>query len=140
MNNFSGVGRWTKDIELRYTPSGKAVASCTIAIDDGFGDKRETDFLPVVMWEKLAESVSNYSGKGRLISIEGKVKTRSFDTDNGKKYVTEILARNVRFLDSAPKDGEQRQSSGYAGSSRDQQDPFIDDGKTIDLSDDDLPF
>lgn len=134
MNNFSGVGRWVKDIELRFTPSGKAVASGTIAIDDGFGDKKETDFLPVVMWEKLAENVANYSGKGRLISIEGRVKTRSYDTDNGKRYVTEILARNVKFLDSSSGSSEPKTDGGNAHKE------VFEDSQPIDIDEKDLPF
>lgn len=133
MNKFICIGRWSKDIELRYTPSGKAVASCTVAIDDGFGDKKQTDFLPVVMWEKLAESVSQHSGKGRLIAIDGKIKTRSYDANDGsKRYVTEILAQNVRFLD---KPGHQQ-----AEQQQEQQDPFADNGTPLDISDQDLPF
>lgn len=123
LNRFIGIGRWTKEVELKYTNSGKAVANCTIAIDDPYGIKDNTLFLPVVIWGKPAESTAEYSGKGRLVAVEGRVQTRSWDSDNGKRYVTELIAENVRFLDRANNDNHQQKNN---------QPPEIDDS--------DLPF
>jgi len=80
------------------------------------------------MWGKTAENVAQYSSKGRLVAIEGKIRVRSWETENGKRYVTEVIADNVRFLES------NKQSGGA------QNDPFVDDGKPIEIDDSDLPF
>lgn len=128
LNRFIGIGRWTKDVELKYTQAGKAVASSTIAIDDAYGNKDNTLFLPVVIWGKTAENTADYSGKGRLIAVEGRIQTRSWDSDNGKRYVTELIAENVRFLDK-PKDQQQSNN-----------DPFSGSGVPIDIDEDSLPF
>lgn len=129
LNKFVGIGRWSKDIDFKVTPNGKAVANSDIAINDSYGDKDNTTFLPVVMWGKTAENVANHSGKGRLIAIEGRIQVRSWESENGKRYVTEIVAESVRFLDRG-RDEKKSQN----------QDPFQDDGKPIDISDENLPF
>lgn len=129
LNKFVGIGRWAKDIEFKVTPNGKAVANSDIALNDSYGDKENTTFLPVVMWGKTAENVANHSGKGRLIAIEGRIQVRSWESENGKRYVTEIVAENVRFLDRGRDEAKPQ-----------NQDPFQDDGKPIDLSSDNLPF
>jgi single-strand DNA-binding protein len=107
LNKFICIGRWSKDIELKYTPAGKAVANSTIAINDSYGDKENTTFLPVVMWGKTAENVAQYSKKGNLVAIEGRIQVRSWDGDNGKRYATEVVAENVRFLGSKNETNEQ---------------------------------
>jgi single-strand DNA-binding protein len=71
MNHYTCIGRWAKDIELKYLPDGTAVANSTIAVDEGYGDKKKTHFFNVVMWKKTAEAVANYSGKGKKIALEG---------------------------------------------------------------------
>ena len=129
LNRFIGIGRWSQEIKLTYTPSGKAVANSTIAINEKYGDRENTVYLPVVMWNKLAENVAEYSKIGRLVSIEGRVSVRSWDSDNGKRYVTEIIADNVRFLESS-RNNQQQTSS----------DPFTGDGEPIDIDDESLPF
>lgn len=128
MNRFIGIGRWSKEIELRYTPGGKAVANSTIAMNDRFGG--DTTFLPVVMWGKTAENAAEYSGKGRQIAIEGRIQVRSYENNEGRKiWVTEAVAEHVQFLDKP----DSKQGGG-------QREPFSDEGNPIDLSDDDLPF
>jgi single-strand DNA-binding protein len=155
LNRVILIGRLTRDPELRYTPAGVAVTQFTLAVDRPFSNsqtrERETDFINIVTWRQLAETCANYLRKGRLTAVEGRLQIRNYDNNEGKKvYVTEVVADNVRFLESTgSKSGEEgagpSPSSGSAGGnryggSREQQDPFLDDGKPIDISDDDLPF
>lgn len=148
LNRVILIGRLTRDPELRYTPAGVAVTQFTLAVDRPFtsGDskEREADFINIVTWRQLAETCANYLRKGRLTAVEGRIQVRNYDNNEGKRvYVTEIIADNVRFLESS-NSSNSSSGGGYSGSSgssrRDQQDPFIDDGKPIDISDDDLPF
>jgi single-strand DNA-binding protein len=181
LNRVILIGRLTKDPEMRYTPAGVAVTQFTLAIDRPFtgnqGEK-EADFIPVVAWRQLAELSANYLRKGRLTAVEGRIQVRNYENNEGKRvYVTEIIADNVRFLESN-RDGNQRgedasysrnnganashsapsefqansgynsgKSSGTTRSNRangttrnDNNDPFSNDGRPIDISEDDLPF
>jgi single-strand DNA-binding protein len=167
LNRVILIGRLTHDPELRYTPAGVAVTQFTLAVDrpfSGQGGQREADFIPIVTWRQLAETCANYLRKGRLAAVEGRIQVRNYDNNEGKRvYVTEVIADNVRFLESANSanredggmpasgapgggysggGGNSRGSySGGAGGARDNnQDPFQDDGRPIDISDDDLPF
>ncbi|MNQ80932.1 Single-stranded DNA-binding protein ssb [compost metagenome] len=158
LNRVILIGRLTRDPELRYTPAGVAVTQFTLAVDrpftSGGSKEREADFINIVTWRQLAETCANYLRKGRLTAVEGRIQVRNYDNNEGKRvYVTEIVADNVRFLESSGGNREDGGSSnanagGYSGGgssnrgggSREQQDPFIDDGKPIDISDDDLPF
>ncbi|MED4600580.1 single-stranded DNA-binding protein [Paenibacillus validus] len=163
LNRVILIGRLTRDPELRYTPAGVAVTQFTLAVDRPFsnqGGQREADFIPVVTWRQLAETCANYLRKGRLAAVEGRIQVRNYDNNEGRRvYVTEIIADNVRFLESA--NSANREEGGPAtggggnyggggsgnggnrgnfGGARDNQDPFQDDGRPIDISDDDLPF
>lgn len=163
LNRVILIGRLTKDPELRYTPSGVAVTQFTLAVDRPFssqGGEREADFIPVVTWRQLAETCANYLRKGRLTAVEGRIQVRNYENNEGKRvYVTEVVADNVRFLESNRDNGGSRedQGGGYGAPSAPSQsrsggnsnsgysrgpaaDPFSDDGKPIDISDDDLPF
>lgn len=126
MNKFICIGRWSKPVELRFTPNGKAVSSSTIAINEGYGDNKTTIFMPVVIWGKIGEVVAEHSKKGDQVAIEGRISNRSWEKDGQKKYVTEIIAEKVEFL---AKKSENNQPS----------DPFK-DSKTIDIDFDQLPF
>lgn len=131
LNRVVLIGRLTKDPELRYTPSGVAVTMFTLAVDRPFetNGKKEADFISIVTWRQLAEACANYLKKGRLTAIEGRIQTRNYDNNEGKRvYVTEVVADNVRFLESNKTETQQ------------QKDPFQDDGKPVDVNDDDLPF
>jgi single-strand DNA-binding protein len=140
LNKVILIGRLTRDPELRYTPSGVAVATFTLAVDRPFSNQngeKETDFIPIVTWRQLAENCANYLRKGRLTAIEGRIQTRSYENNEGRRvYVTEVVADNVRFLESANKDGKTNASSGSGMNN----DPFYGDSEPIDISDDDLPF
>lgn len=161
LNRVILIGRLTRDPELRYTPSGVAVAQFTLAVDRPFTNQageREADFIPIVTWRQLAETCANYLRKGRLAAVEGRIQVRSYDNMEGRRvYVTEVVADNVRFLERPNRDGEEPgpgmrepqggypgESGGFrsggAGGRGDNFDPFYDDGKPVDISDDDLPF
>jgi single-strand DNA-binding protein len=141
LNRVILIGRLTRDPELRYTPAGVAVTQFTLAIDRPFsggqGKEKEADFINIVTWRQLAETCASYLRKGRLTAVEGRIQVRNYDNSEGRKvYVTEVIADNVRFLESNKSDSSSNQSQNQ----RQSQDPFQDDGKPIDISDDDLPF
>ncbi|MFS1510958.1 single-stranded DNA-binding protein [Chengkuizengella sp. SCS-71B] len=149
MNRSILIGRLTKDPELRYTPSGVAVTQFTLAVDRPFTNgqgQREADFINIVTWRKLAETCANYLRKGRLTAVEGRIQVRNYENNEGRRvYVTEIVADNVRFLESAnsQRDDQHNQDPGMPVEPTRKpmnQDPFSDDSKPIDISDDDLPF
>lgn len=138
MNRVILIGRLTRDCELRYTPSGVATAQFNLAVDRGFKNdagEREADFISVVTWRQLAENVANYTRKGRLVAVEGRWQTRHYDNNEGKRvYVNECVADKVSFLERADSQPSERQEQ------RSNRDPFVDDGKPIEIADDDLPF
>lgn len=128
MNVTTLVGRTTSDCELRYTPSGVAVASFTLAVDRKYAKEgqQKTDFINIVAWNKLGELCANYLKKGKLAGVSGELHIRSFDGQDGqKRWVTEVVADNVRFL--SPKDGGGQQGSNSLGNE-------------ISFSDDSIPF
>lgn len=139
LNRIILIGRLTRDPELRYTPAGVAVTQFTLAVDRNFtgqSGEKEVDFIPIVAWRQLAETCANYLRKGRLTAVEGRIQVRNYENNEGKRvYVTEVIADNVRFLESnsTPSNQQQQQQSN-------QTDPYSGDGKAIDISDDDLPF
>ena len=160
LNRVILIGRLTRDPELRYTPSGVAVTQFSLAVDRPFSNQqgeREADFINIVTWRKLAETCANYLSKGRLTAVEGRIQVRNYENNEGRRvYVTEVVADNVRFLESAssaqagPGSGNrENQRPMNTNTTRPQEtsardnsydDPFADDGKPIDISDDDLPF
>ncbi|MFB0918201.1 MAG: single-stranded DNA-binding protein [Clostridiaceae bacterium] len=109
MNKVILIGRLTKDPELKYTPgSGTAVTTLTIAVDRRFSKdgQKEADFIPIVIWGKQAESTAQYVTKGKLIGIAGRIQTRSYDAKDGtKRYVTEVVAEEVQFIEWGDKSG-----------------------------------
>lgn len=101
MNKVILVGRLAQDPEVRYTQSGKAVASFSLAVNRfGGGGQKETDFIPIVAWEKLAETCGNNLTKGQRVLIEGRLQIRSYETNDGqKRRVAEVVAANMEFLE-----------------------------------------
>lgn len=96
INRVILCGRLTKDVEIRKTTSGKTVIAYTLAVER---DKEHTDFINCVAWNKLAELMSQYTHKGDMVAIEGKLNTRSYDNQYGSKtYITEVVADSVQFL------------------------------------------
>ncbi|WP_209124502.1 single-stranded DNA-binding protein [Alkalihalobacillus sp. BA299] len=156
MNRTILVGRLTKDPELRYTPSGVAVATFTLAVNRTFTNQqgeREADFINCVVWRKPAENVANFLKKGSLAGVDGRLQSRSYEGQDGKRvFVTEVVAESVQFLEpknsnNAQGGGNQQGQDNYGanrGNNRNQNsynnDPFANEGQPIDISDDDLPF
>ena len=156
MNKVFLIGRLTRDPELRYTGSNVAVASFSLAVNRNFSNangEREADFINIVVWRKQAENVKNYLSQGSQVAIDGRIQTRSYDDNEGKKrYVTEVVADNVEFLggkgSSAPSTSSNNSEptpydfSDNASSSTTDVDsnPFADFGSSIEISDDELPF
>lgn len=105
MNRATIIGRITKDIELRYTNNNTAFSSISIAINNGKdknGNERPADFVSVRVWDKMAENLEKYQGKGSKILVEGPIKNDSYTADDGTvKYVTYVRATRIMFLDSA---------------------------------------
>jgi single-strand DNA-binding protein len=126
LNKVVLIGRLTKDPDLRYTQSGTAVATFTLAVDRPFSKEKETDFIPCVVWRKQAENCAEYIGKGSLVAVEGRIQVRTYEAkDGGKRWATEVVAENVRFLD---KRGERGGDNG--GSI----------GEEVEFNQDDIPF
>lgn len=115
MNRAVIIGNLTRDPELRTTPQGISVTTFTVAVPRGFGDKKETDFIPVVTWRGLADNCAKFLAKGRKVGVSGRIQTRSYDGNNGeRRYVTEIVADDVEFL--SPKgESTQRTDSPHDG-------------------------
>ena len=108
MNSINLIGRLTKDAEERHTASGKAVANFTLAVDRPFS-KNETDFINVVAWNKTAEIVTQYTGKGSQVGVTGRLQVRNYENNEGKRvYITEVVADTVKLLD---KKGEGQQNN-----------------------------
>ena len=129
------VGRLVRDPELRYTPSGVAVGSFTLAVDRPFANRQgecETDFIDVVVWRRLAETVAQHLQKGRLVAVNGRLQIRSYETTDGqRRRVAEVVADDVRFLDR-PREGGRGVDETF--------DPFADPGQDDGRFDDDIPF
>lgn len=99
MNKAILIGNLTKDPEFSTTPNGKAVCKFTIAINRGFGDKKVTDYLNIVAWEERAKTCNKYLCKGFKVCIIGRIEPRSYEANDGtKRYVTDIIADEVEFL------------------------------------------
>lgn len=104
INNVVLVGRLTKDPDLRYTSSGSAVASFTLAVKRNFTNQngnREADFINCVIWRKPAETMANYAHKGTLLGVIGRIQTRSYENQQAQRvYVTEVVCENFQLLES----------------------------------------
>ena len=99
LNRSILIGRLTKDPELRFTQSGKGVCNFALAVDSGFGDNKKTDFIDIVAWGQMGENCANYLSKGKLVAVDGRLSTRTYETQDGqKRKVYEVVAENVRFL------------------------------------------
>ena len=138
MNSVSLIGRLTKDPDVRYgAASQTAVARFTIAIDRGKdrnGEDRGTDFPSIVCFGKTAELCEKYLGKGRLVGIQGRIQTGSYEKDGRKVYTTEVLADRVEFLDRGDKSGGSAAQMGGAPSDNQVPEGFTE------MTDDDIPF
>ena len=153
MNRVVLIGRLTRDPEMRTTPTGRSVATFTLAVDrrfsanrqagaDGQPQQREADFIPIVTWDKLADLCSRYTAKGRQVAVAGRIQVRNYtDNSNQRRYVTEIVADEVQFL--SPREGN-ASAGGYPSAPPSQEfAPPEDDApgfSNYEMSDDELPF
>lgn len=155
MNNSNLVGRLTRPVDLRYTQTGIAYGSFTLAVTRKYKNKdgeREADFINCVIWKKGAELLANYTQKGSLIGVSGPIQTRSYDNQQGQRvYVTEVLVENFDLLESRKTadngvlnlggintqsyNKNQNSVGNFANN-----DPFTANGETFEVQDDDLPF
>ena len=138
MNSICLVGRLTKNVELRYTPSNVAVATFTLAVNRTFKNEngeREADFINCVMWRQQAENLARWAKKGALIGVTGRIQTRSYDNQQGQRvYVTEVVAEQFQLLESKGQDNQgQQQAPDFSRNENTNANP-------LDISDDDLPF
>ncbi len=164
LNRAILTGRLTRDPELRYTTSGTAVVQATIAVDRQFKNQqgeREADFINLVIWRKAAENFANFTHKGSLVGIDGRIQTRTYENKQGQRvYVTEINVDNFSLLEPRQENNQQPNNnySSQAPSARNatpnspqqnqnaqsnygnQNNDFGNGGQSIDLADDELPF
>ena len=136
MNKVIIIGRNTKDIELKQTTAGKAVAEFSVAVNRSFKNsngERESDFFNCIAFSKLAETISRYVKKGDQVGIEGRLQTRNYTNKEGRKvYITEIIVENVEFLQTKK---QEEQAPMFA-----ETDPFT-SAKFEEIdADDGLPF
>lgn len=149
INRVVLIGRLTKDVEIKYTQSGKAVGSFSIAVQRAFKNangERESDFINCVVWGKTAENFAKFTGKGALTAVEGRLATRNYENNQGQRvYVTEVNVDNFSLLESKAEAEHRRQQNGSGNNQqRPQQqnntNPFSNNNGGLDISDDDLPF
>lgn len=143
LNSICLVGRLTKDVDLRYTPSNVAVATFTLAVNRTFKNEngdREADFINCVMWRQQAEKLANWAKKGALIGVTGRIQTRSYDNQQGQRvYVTEVVAETFQLLESK---GQQGNQQGQRGQAQQKAPDFSrnTNANPFDISSDMLPF
>ena len=134
INNVTLIGRLTRDAELRYTQSNIATAQFNIACNRNFknaNDEYDADFINCVMWREQAERFCNWTRKGMLVGIVGRIQTRSYENQQGQRvYVTEVVAENFQIL-------EKRDNTANQNSMTEQMPPSY---ASPSISDDKLPF
>lgn len=139
INNVVLIGRLTKDADLRSTQTGKSVASFTLAVNRKYKKEGqpEADFINCVAWNKTAELLGDYTGKGSQVGVEGNIQTRNYENNEGQRvYVTEVVVKSVTFLDSKK---ENSQTSHYQKNDY-TSNHFESGSNAIDINDDFLPF
>jgi len=152
LNRIILIGRLTRDPEIRYTQSGIPVAKLGLAVDrrrKNAQGERETDFIDIVAWRKLAENCENYLRKGKLISVEGRMQIRKYETQDGaKRTAAEVVADEIRFLSpksegsGSPQHPPYQTDTAFPGDPGEPLGALPDDlsDDELPLSDDDLPF
>ncbi|MGO4060146.1 single-stranded DNA-binding protein [Staphylococcus pseudintermedius] len=143
LNRVVLVGRLTKDPDFRTTPSGVSVATFTLAVNRTFMNaqgEREADFINCVVFRKQAENVKNYLSKGSLAGVDGRLQSRSYENQEGRRvFVTEVVCDSVQFLE--PKNNNQSNNQPQQrGQTPAQDNPFTNANNPIDIDDEDLPF
>lgn len=149
MNKVFLIGRLTREVELRYTGSNIPAATFTLAVNRNFTNQsgeKEADFINIVVWRKAAENCKNYLTKGSQVAIEGRIQTRNYDGQDGKKvYVTEVVADNVEFLSTKTSENvnnapAEKTDAEVLKDVMENKDPYADFGQSIQIDDSELPF
>ena len=150
MNKVVLIGRLSRDPELRHTSNNTPVCQINVAVSRPVaqGKEPETDFINVTVWNKQAENLVKYVKKGNQIAIEGRIQTRSYDNEEGKKiYVIEVLANHIEFIGNNSNKTNDNQTqdnkTSYTAEEIDNMptdDPFSSFGQKVEISDSDLPF
>lgn len=151
INRVVLVGRLTKDPEFRTTQSGIDVATFTLAVNRNFTNaqgEREADFINIIVFRRQAENVNNYLSKGKLAGVDGRIQSRSYENQEGRRiFVTEVVADSVQFLEPKNSNGGQQDTYQQQTQSQTQrgqntkpqgQDPFANSPENLNI--DDLPF
>lgn len=141
LNQVTLIGRLTRDPEVKYTQNSTAVAGFTLACDRPFTNsegQHEADFIPIVVWRKQAENCGKYISKGSVVCIVGRIQIRNYEGQDGqKRYVTEVVADNVRFL---PNGGQTSNSSHIPVEDNTTQPVQRQEFQAIEEDGDELPF
>ncbi|MGY4105059.1 single-stranded DNA-binding protein [Ignavigranum ruoffiae] len=173
MNTVQLVGRLTREVDLKFTSSGVAVGTFTLAVNRSFTNQqgeREADFINCVIWRKAAENLANFTRKGSQIGVEGRIQTRNYENQQGQRvYVTEVVVNNFHLLEprsvTEQRPVSNNSNNSYSSPTFDNtnqfnnnkssfdnksfnnnfdnqfsQSPFVEDGRPIEISEDDLPF
>jgi len=139
MNNVNLVGRTTKDPELRFTASGKAVTSFRLAVNRTFSKSDEADFFNIVCWQKTAENVANFVSKGHQVGVSGRLQSRTYENKEGQRvYVVEVIANEVEFLEKKEGKGNGNQTSQKPSEGSKQSDTKKNNNADLDIGDVDL--
>ena len=141
INNVSLTGRLTSDLEVMKTQTGKSVVSFTLAVGRVF-DKDKTDFIRCVAWEKTADFMGTYLGKGSLIGLEGHIETRTYDKNGQTVFLTEVIASKVVTLETKAQREENLNNNNNYNNNNNQQKTYSKpkEEQPINISSDDLPF
>lgn len=144
MNKAFLIGRLTRDPELRYSSSNAAIANFSIAIDRQYTNgqgQRETDFINIVAFQKQAENIKKYVGKGSLVAVDGRIQTRNYEDKDGKRvYVTEVIVDSIDFLQSRKDESKQETTKTENTKQKLSDDVFSEFGSSIEITDDDIAF
>ncbi|MBU1142404.1 MAG: single-stranded DNA-binding protein [Firmicutes bacterium] len=139
MNRVILVGRITKDPEIKSTQSNIAVVTFTLAVNRQFADQsgeKQADFIQCVVWRKQAENLARFVRKGALLGVEGRIQTRTYEADNGTRYVTEVVCDSVQFLESK---GDTTEQPLREETNTSENDEFYETSKQL-AAEEDLPF
>ncbi len=140
MNKVILKGRITQDLELRTTINNKSVVRFTLAVNEGYGDNKRTNFINCEVWNGKAENLAKYCEKGSLLLLEGRIRVESYDDPEGnRRYIIKVVAENIEFLGSK-KGSVENTAESTENAAEEKEDPFADFGEEIELSDEDLPF
>ena len=151
MNKVILIGRLTKDLELKKTTTGKSFVNFSVAIDRPYTNaqgQKETDFINCIAWNRTAENMSAYVGKGSLVAVDGRIQTRNYENNSGQRvYVTEVLAEFVQFLESkksySSPESQVKQTSkdnDFFGDNNEKTTSSSDFLSDLDINEEELPF